>query len=109
MTLKKKSPQQLRNNKNYKRSQLSKAHFSPGENLDRYFLVKTSTGLTVKVHKRYKAGKVATITQLKTQFRKRYGPNATVWEWHNSKKKLFLSKEKVVKRSVKKRKKKKYQ
>lgn len=93
-------------NKNYRRSQLSKARFSPGENIDRYFFVKTSTGLMVKVHKRYKVGKVATVTELKMQFGKRYGPNATVWEWHDGKKKLFLSKKKSVKRNVKKQKKK---
>ena len=93
-------------NTKYKRTQLSKAHFSPGENLDRYFLVKTATGISIKVHKRYKAGKSPNIAQIKKQFRTRYGLNATVWEWENGKKKMILNKsnkKKMVKKPIKKR------
>ena len=91
-------------NTKYKRSHLSKAHFSPGENIDRYFIVKTATGITIKLHKHYKSGKSPTITQIKKQFRTRYGRNVTVWEWQDGKRKLILNKDKSTeKRTTKKR------
>ena len=84
-------------NKKYKKTQLSKAHFSPGENIDRYFLVKLESGTIIRVHKRYKIGKYVNMLQLKDQFKARYGSNAIVWEWQNGKKiKIIGQKSKEV-------------
>ena len=69
----------------YPKSEIRKAHFSPAENLDRYFLVKLPNGTKIEVHQRYTKGK-ENLTEIKKSFRKKYGAGIEAWEYRNGKK-----------------------
>lgn len=75
------------NSRRFFDTEMSKAHFSPAELLDRYFVV-LDQGLRSNVHIRYaKPPKVATI---KKEFVQEYGKGVKVWEYQDGKKVKFL-------------------
>jgi len=71
----------------YPYTHISRAHFSPGEELDRYFYVKKEKQEAF-VHIRF--NKPQTMEQLKTSLRKAYGTDAEIWEYKNGKKVKIL-------------------
>lgn len=72
----------------YHLTQIAKAHFSPAELLDRYFIVKDE-GISSKVHIRYE--KPPTVAQIKSDFIQEYGKDVEVWELQDGKKVKFLT------------------
>jgi len=67
----------------YPQSEISKAHFSPAERVDRYFVIKVN-GTTIDHHMHFegKPTKNHVIQDLKADF----GENIKVWEWKDGKK-----------------------
>ena len=72
--------------KKYDKSKIKDAHFSPAENLDRYFQVILPSGERVEVHRRYKPHKRDTKAQVLKQFKEQFGKDITAYEWENGKK-----------------------
>jgi len=72
----------------YSSSQIAKAHFSPAESLDRYFIIK-SNGVTSKLHVRYKRN--TPISTIREDIKKNYGVNAEAWEIRDGKKVKILN------------------
>ena len=69
-------------NKIYPKTNISRAHFSLGEELDRYFLVE-SQRLQFQVHIRFE--KPPNERQLKADLKKAYGEDIKVWEYQDGK------------------------
>ena len=55
------------------------------ESLDRYFLIKTK-GKTIRLHERDADGIVPPLRQTKKRLKKRYGEDATIFEWKDGEK-----------------------
>jgi len=70
----------------YPKSEIRKAHFSPAEQIDRYFLVKLPNGTTIQVHQWYPKGRKGKLTEIKKAFKKKYGTGIKAWEYRNGKK-----------------------
>lgn len=71
----------------YKDSKIKDAHFSPAENLDRYFQIILPDKRVVEIHRRYKGGRrKETNASLLTSFKSEFGSNIIVYEWQNGKK-----------------------
>ena len=70
----------------YPKSEIRKAHFSPAENVDRYFLVKLPDGTKIEIHQRYPKGKRGNLREIKKAFKKKYGTGIKAWEYRNGKK-----------------------
>ena len=71
--------------KKYSKSKIQYAHFSPAENLDRYFQVILPNGQKVSVHRRYKPRSRDTKAQILKEFKKEFGKDIRVYEWENGK------------------------
>lgn len=71
----------------YDQSLISEAHFSPGEELDRYFKVKVGK-VQLNLHVRFQ--RAVSLRELRKMLRERYGPQATVWEYKDGRKTLIL-------------------
>ena len=69
----------------YKKSQISKAKFSPGERVDRYFYIVLPNKTKIDVHQRYPKGN-GNLVQIRKDFRKKYGSEIKIWEYRNGKK-----------------------
>ena len=70
----------------YPKSEIRKVHFSPAEQIDRYFLVKLPNGTTIQVHQWYPKGRKGKLTEIKKAFKKKYGTGIKAWEYRNGKK-----------------------
>jgi len=70
----------------YPKSEIRKVHFSPAENVDRYFLVKLPDGTKIEIHQRYPKGKRGNLREIKKAFKKKYGKEIKAWEYRNGKK-----------------------
>jgi hypothetical protein len=67
----------------YSRSEIARARFSPGEELDRYFEIKKG-GETIKLHVRFT--EPTKLEEIKKGLMKRYGKDIEAWEWRDGKK-----------------------
>lgn len=80
---------------------ISKAHFSPAENVDRYFLIKLPNGVTVEEHRFYPTG--SNNAKIKNSLKGKYGSNIEVWEWRDGKKVKIMGKKKNNKKRKKRK------
>ena len=71
--------------KKYDKSKIKTAHFSPAENLDRYFQVILPHRKRVEIHRRYKPHAKDTKAQILKQFKEQFGKDITAYEWENGK------------------------
>ena len=85
-----------RTEKCYNKSKIKDVHFSPAEYIDRYFIVKTSTGAKHDVHIRFLKG--SNLNTIRSNLKKRYGKHAQMWEWRDGKKVKISSKRTIKKR-----------
>lgn len=72
--------------KKYNDSRIRRAHFSPAENLDRYFQIILPNKERFEVHRRYKRGVKDSNAVVLKEFTDEYGSNIIVYEWRNGKK-----------------------
>lgn len=75
----------------YPETHISRAHFSPGELLDRYFSVETPHGVKADIHLRFKPGETARLQSIIKDIKREYGNDATIYEWRDGKKVLVYS------------------
>jgi hypothetical protein len=71
--------------KKYKDSRIKDAHFSPAENLDRYFQVILPNKKRIEIHRRYKPKIRDSKAKILKEFKSKYGKGITAYEWENGK------------------------
>lgn len=69
----------------YDKSHISRAKFSPAENLDRYFFIEEADGDELDLHIRYEPKKLPTNKMAYKELKEDY-PGAKIWEYRNGKK-----------------------
>ena len=73
----------------YPKSNISRLRLEAGsdaENIDRYFLIGTPKKGLIRLHKRYRKGKIPPLETTKKRLQKRYGEDATIWEFNDGQK-----------------------
>ena len=69
----------------YPQSIIKDAHFSPAENLDRYFQIILPSGKRAEVHRRYKPNVKESKSKILKQFKAKFGTDIKAYEWENGK------------------------